>query len=698
MNTLKQSPQWVNWRRDPEHGKIPINPRTGGNAQSNNPATWDAYKTATELYESGQYDGVGFMFSSGICGIDIDDSVGIYEREEHAKEIIALMATYTEYSPSGKGYHLIFKADISKIPKNYKAQYYQKNPHNNIECYLSGVTNRFFTYTGEAVNDWGVEDRTDQLLIFLNKYMKKKNPPTSHTSEDSTAGQYPGNDAINYADVLSIARKAKNRNKFIKLFDKGDISAYNNDDSAADQALASILAFYCNGNFTAIDQLFRQSALMRGKWEREDYRTATINNAIALCGDKFYRPPGRPRKQKPLFIDNEQTNFVTVTNLNQHLQDKGIVIRYNDINHVQDITGLDSVYGREHSQDILPVLLYDELRFIYDKVTKGDIRDFLNVIAVKNKYNPVLDALETLVWDKVDRLPELFNVLGIHESDRLSKTLIYKWLWQCLSLARNKLTDDQAAYGADGLLVLIGKQGIGKTSFFRKLAMSQDFFYEGKHLDFRDKDTLIRASSAWITELGEIESTLRSDIEKLKAFITDKTDMYRRPYGHGDLHLARHTSFCATCNNTKFLIDPTGNRRFWSVPVNQIDLGSLNDLNVTQLWAQVDELTRGNCQGFRLNQEEQAALSARNGGHEKPLKGEMEIRDILDIAGRRTDIYDFKHVTVTEFKQAHDVLRNYSVQQIAQSLDKIGIELIGLEYIDGERKRVRLLPVYNDIK
>ena len=116
---------------------------------------------------------------------------------------------------------------------------------------------------------------------------------------------------------------------------------------------------------------------------------------------------------------------MTVENLASHIKNKGITIRYNEINHNQNITGLDNQYGNEHSQDILPVLLYDELRFIYDKCTKGDIRDFLHVISIQNKYNPVLDMINGLKWDGKDRLPQLYKILNIQETDQLSRTLIY---------------------------------------------------------------------------------------------------------------------------------------------------------------------------------------------------------------------------------------------------------------------------------
>jgi len=298
MDKLKNFPVWVNWKLDPKKGKIPKNPKTGGNAQTNNPATWSSYELAEKRFEKqgNYYDGIGFVFTDGLAGIDIDHAIGNPELEAAAADIIELMQSYTEYSPSREGYHIIFRVDLAKLPKDYPTQYYQnKTQSGGFECYVSGKTRKYFTFTGEKINDWDIEDRTDQLLSFLEKYMKKNPPKHANAIEDSRVR----NVFDSTFDVLSIARKAKNGNKFMTLFDVGNIDTYRGDDSAADIALCNILAFYCQGDFNEIDKYFRQSALMREKWEREDYRNATINKAVELCNGKFYKPKtSKPRKER----------------------------------------------------------------------------------------------------------------------------------------------------------------------------------------------------------------------------------------------------------------------------------------------------------------------------------------------------------------------------------------------------------------
>lgn len=322
MYNLKSLPIWVCWNRTKfletrnRAYKIPLNPKTGHNAKSNTPNTWGTYEQATTA-AARMGNGVGFMFDphSGICGIDIDVK-GDPERDRQAQEILAHMGGYAERSPSGDGYHIVFTCDLSKIPQqNGKLDpaYYQKNPLNGIECYFAGLTNRYFTYTGDIVIDKPVTDQTTQVLEFLEKYMKKPQQPSkasgaiplttanaATTLPDSRQGVSNSITVSNLTDtaILEKARAAKNAKIFTALFDQGNLSAYKDDHSSADIALCNILAFYSGGDPTVIDRLFRQSALYRDKWEREDYRTATINDAIARCNGTFYKLPKTKRTPK----------------------------------------------------------------------------------------------------------------------------------------------------------------------------------------------------------------------------------------------------------------------------------------------------------------------------------------------------------------------------------------------------------------
>jgi len=692
---------WLPYRlEEQENGKIkkpPYNPRNGLKfANWNQEGAQVSFEQAEASMDKYGLSGVGFVVPMGYVVIDIDETP-----DEHVEAIIKMLDSYTEFSPGGR-VHIICRADPTRVPD--KKNKWVSPDGLNLE-YFPGreIGGYFVTYTGKAFEiGLEAEERTKEILEFLDKYQKlpeENKKPLGVSSTETAEGHRPKNQKP-HKDIISLARKAKNSKRFLKLFDEGDISDYGGDASRADLALCRSLAWWSGGDFDEIDRLFRQSALYREKWERDDYRLTTINKGIEACHGEFYRPPGRP--QDPNKIKNTKNTggsvqqrlpTLSIEAVQRHLDATSMSARYNLITNSIDVAGLEEAITSEHTQNSLPIMIYDQLRDDYRKVNKGDIRDYLGIIALRHKYNPVLDLIGNVIWDGVDRIPELFKVMRIAENDRLSKTLVYKWLWQCLSLARNTSTKTQEPYGADGVLVLVGKQGIGKTSLLRSLAMKNEFFLEGAKVNPDNKDSVITATSKWIVELGEIGSTFRSDLDHLKSFITRQEDVYRKPYGHSDLKLARKTSFCGTCNDIKYLIDPTGNRRFWTVLTNGIDLDALSELNILQLWTQIDGATRRNRQGFRLNRDEQIKLEKRNAGHEKPVKA---LEEILDLIARADEgDLEYKEVTVSQFKAEHDILRPYTVKQIGEALEKSGIQSPQKQHrIDGRIGRYRKLPMY----
>lgn len=673
MKHLKSLPQWVVWKLSEDRKKIPYNPLSGTYAKPNDIQSATEYETALKAFRSKQYNGIGFLFFNGICGIDIDIKGENAAAQSRAKEILEVFSdTYIEQSPSGSGYHIIFKCDISKLPLNtdktkLSEEFYTKNPNNGLEIYFSGLTHRYFTYTGEKISsDDAIIDKTDCVLAFLKKYMTKE----IKTIE---------------IDIVDIIKKSKKGKQFAQLYDTGDISSYQNDESSADLALCNILAFFLNGNYDEIDRYFRQSKLYRPKWERQDYRERTIKKAISGCNGNFYTLRQAPPKRSP----KQQTtsDVFSIEILKGIMTSKGISVRFNDIKRQIDYLGFAKGESKEHIAETLPITLYDELRQIYKKVNKSDVSDFINVLATRNRYNPVLEYLNKTKYDGGNYLSEVYSILNIADSDTLSKILIKKWLWQCISLLNN---DISKPFGADGILTIIGDQGIGKTSFFRKIAILPEWFGEGIYINFNDKDTFRRAGSYWITELGEVESTLRQDVEKLKAFVTSATDEYRLPYAKNDTKQARRTSLCATCNSDEFLIDQTGNRRFFTVPVDKIDLDRLNKLNALQLWKQIQLVSKSNLQGFRLTDQERQELANRNLKHKKLIKGEAEVRDI--IATAQSKGIPFELMTVTDFKIAHEAaLRPFSAQHLGIVLNQLGIAAE-----KEKNSRVRRLPRVNN--
>lgn len=380
------------------------------------------------------------------------------------------------------------------------------------------------------------------------------------------------------------------------------------------------------------------------------------------------------------------------------LRRKNIRISMNEITHRLDIMGFEnSRYNRINLEDQMHVIIHDELQNKF-KCTKSQVQDLLSVISQINRRNPVLELLDSEnSWDGKDRIGELFEIMHIDEADDLSRVLIRKWLWQTMSMAHNGY--EGKAYGAEGILVLQGPQGTGKTTLCRALGVKEELVKTGLYLDVRNKDTLIRSTTCWIGELGEFESTLRTDIAWLKSFITADTDIYRVPYGRSDITYPRHTSFVATCNSKEFLVDTTGSRRFWVIPVKlKFDLARLERMDAIQLWRQVHTeialsgMAYSDC--FRLNDEELALLQERNCQYNKKLRAQSEIEDILWCASNSPANYEFRWTTATQFKEAHASLQQFDAGTIGRALKAMGIEEMG-KRLDGSRivsKGCRFLP------
>ena len=378
----------------------------------------------------------------------------------------------------------------------------------------------------------------------------------------------------------------------------------------------------------------------------------------------------------------------------------GVALRYNEISHVLDIEGFEQFGYSDHAaQEGILVVLED----MYNgaQVTKAGtnaIAARLASIADQNRYNPVKQMLAETAWDGADRITILTDeVMLLPKDDDLSHTLVRKWLRQCVALAFNR---DNNPYGADGVLTLQGKQGIGKTTLTRKLAVEPDLFGDGASLAFRDKDSLLQATGYWICELGEMERTLREDEAALKSFITRGYDDLRRPYARTSSKLPRRTSFCGTLNSDMFLRDETGNRRLWTIALAGIDLDRLFQLSgdwFKQLWAQVyvDWRTNG-VNSFRLTSAEQEALGLRNAKHMLGSSMDDAIRDLLD-AELREDEYSF--VSASQIAALLGVKAADKSRPIGRAVSRI---IASGEYPFAEQKRSKskrgyVLPIAKDI-
>lgn len=415
--------------------------------------------------------------------------------------------------------------------------------------------------------------------------------------------------------------------------------------------------------------LTRENYSTADEWEAAKELAADLPDDLrAQINEDAENRTSQPVKKKRL----------TIEDLESHLTAHGVSVKRNLITHKVELIGWNPVgeYSRELEAEHFPVIISDELGEGYTGSKPEDVSRLLSVIAGKHEYNPVLDLLRAEPWDGVDRLPDLFGILGV--TDDLSRMLLEKWMRQAVSLQFNNPGNP---FGGEGVLVLAGPQGCGKSEFSKRIAElsgSGGFFLPGALLDPQDKDSVIQATSRWIVEIGELGATFnKADMGRLKAFITKPFDTYRVPFGREDVSTLRRTSFIATVDRADFLTDDSGNRRWWVIEVSEkIDLDRLDKLDRVQLWRQIAALIdRDGVQSFRLTREERDELNERNSKHEKLIPAEQELRDILSEYNGDIETatrYELRRMSASQIARAHFL--NYSSVQIGKALNKIGVK------------------------
>ncbi|MDE5861738.1 MAG: hypothetical protein K2H28_06035 [Ruminococcus sp.] len=377
---------------------------------------------------------------------------------------------------------------------------------------------------------------------------------------------------------------------------------------------------------------------------------------------------------------NKKKQMIKYDLFAEFIEKQGYSIRYNQITHNFEFFGFDKGESAEHLAENVPTILQDQLKEVYTHVSKQNVIDYITRYATRHKYNPVLNAIQSVKWDGKDRVGQIYDIFRIPtdtEEGIYSRTFIFKWLKQCVCGLFN---DIENPFSLDIILVFQGKQGIGKTRFFEMLALNSKFFGEGICLDPRDKDSIIQATSKWISELGELGSTMKKDMDSVKAFLTKSTDEYRTPYGKASLHYPRMTSFVGTVNDTEFLIDQTGNRRFVTIPLASdlvIDYNTqIKPFDALQLWSQIYHIVKDEDKAscFRLDEDEKRYLEKRNSAFVKPMKAECEVLDILEEqqTPQQGYICTLKEMTITEFIQKHSL--KYDSNVVGKVLKKYGYE------------------------
>lgn len=234
-------------------------------------------------------------------------------------------------------------------------------------------------------------------------------------------------------------------------------------------------------------------------------------------------------------------------------------------------------------------------------VPKEDAFDVSRAVATRNAFSPVKDWLDGLRWDGQDRVEEIAaRVLGL-SGDWLELGCVYLRRWGVGAVHRAR----RQGVKMDSVLLLVGDQGVGKSSFFRVLA--GDGWFSDTFVDLSGKDGLLQLLGTWIYELSELEAVYRrADVARVRAVISSVDDRYRAPYDRTVQSHPRRVVFVGTSNSLDVLQDPDGSRRFWGLEIGlgrKVDVGLLGQLR-EGFWAQmVASADRGDLHWLSVEEE-----------------------------------------------------------------------------------------------
>jgi hypothetical protein len=274
---IKTSGRCVIWRRESTASggmtKVPyVATDPCRLASSTNPETWRSFADAQAAVEDGKADGPGLVLGDGWIGLDIDHCVTAGELDVEARTIVEATASYTEYSPSETGIHILVRGALP-AGRRKKGRY---------ELYDGG---RYFTLTGARVPGTPATIRTcdDAELVALHLRLFGAAAPAAPSS--------PVARVIEVTDSELVTRMcAATNGHAIEALWNGDVSRHGSR-SEADLALCAHLAFWTNRDADRMDRLFRQSGLFRPKWDSrrgtETYGGRTIATAIAGCAEGY---------------------------------------------------------------------------------------------------------------------------------------------------------------------------------------------------------------------------------------------------------------------------------------------------------------------------------------------------------------------------------------------------------------------------
>ena len=242
----------------------------------------------------------------------------------------------------------------------------------------------------------------------------------------------------------------------------------------------------------------------------------------------------------------------------------------------------------------------------YNLSGKDRIFDAVNVIAQANAFHPIRDYLSACEWDGVKRVDTLLIDYFGAEDNVYTRAVTRK------TLAAAVARVFRPGCKFDYILTLRGAQGIGKTTFFSKLGGE---WFSNSFSTLQGKEAYEQVQGVWIVEIGELAGMRKSEVETIKLYISKQVDRFRAAYGRRVQDYPRQCIFIGTTNESQFLRDATGNRRWWIVdtpgkPTRDV-WDELTPEEVRQIWAEAVQIYKAGERLYLNGEEARIALDVQ---------------------------------------------------------------------------------------
>lgn len=651
--SLQSRPQWLVWKFEPGEKKPRKMPYYASGARRSGTQGSDADRAKLMPFEAAlaaaiimKMDGIGFAFlpDDGLIGIDIDGAIDLESGEisERAQSIISACDSYTEFSPSRTGVHIIV---AGKIEASFKSN------DIGVEVFCNA---QYFTFTGARWPGSPVE------VNAIGEAVLRRLKKTVDVAKDKDKG-----------GKRASAPPPPDTNERAKI---EAALAFISPDLGYDEWIQVGMAIHAalgEGGFAVWDywsakgSKYAGGKAMASHWKSfKPGGRVTAGTLFKLAKDHGYKPPRAVRPTPPQGDSREQTrtrkpsqgektqmsadgavvdapesentpNRATADEFDPagfwrpaapdflHETDKGGVkpLLHNLMLILRDHPAWSGVLGFDRYSELImavrpppwqgdkPFIRHewseeDDYRLrhwlstYFFEAKEKDVLQAVTLIAHRHAFHPLIERFEATPWDGNSRIKTwLMEYLGACKGKRFTRlpqeeqdrTLRYAELagfkWLVGAVARVYWAAQPGAVTGsqmDTMLILEGEQGIMKSSALRVLGGA---FFTDEKLDFGNKDSLMILQGRHIIEMAELEGLNKSESSATKNFLTKREDLFRLPYGRKLVKKPRRCAFAGTVNHESYLKDDSGNRRYWPIYCTAIDLERLK-ADVDQLWAE----------------------------------------------------------------------------------------------------------------